>query len=565
MAASAARFRVIGSDEIEITDLAVLINTDSANAPEAPAAFLLRTCDQVGLQRTTAFMLPRPGARGFGVAIDGTHSGLNIADNLLFAPTAIGTLADPEREEGLRYCALADALIQGNLLVGERGVALDGRVLHTAVTRIVLNAISAFQTGVLLTGVSGIETDDGDITGEKFERDAWGPGGVAVHENTIFVGATGSGVISGVSSLRLNDNEIARLGGREGPETACCVRLVEGFMPKLRPDTHIVGNRMGRVFGFGISIEATQATLVIKQNLIRECGAGGVRMAPEAQIGSLAFDNNLVEHVGDTGRGRAVGVALSSIVEGKVIGNTISRVGTALQNAAYVAGLEIRGAMLLDVSHNAIVDIGPPAGPKELYAIRLHGPLMTADVSNNRLIGVTATAADDPMSWSGIALDARIGAQVDAQTPAGVNQFPAYMAVGDRLVYLAAKGVAALGRLRDLQIRIDGNLITDARPRSQLPLVFALTGDAGRAGCSFTTNQCRRLAGDGVPPVILQVARLVVANNMVRRESDADAMLLQSGAFGGPTATIVGNITFGNIRLNGVALPAPWQPLNILG
>ena len=139
------------------------------------------------------------------------------------------------------------------------------------------------------------------------------------------------------------------------------------------------------------------------------------------------------------------------------------------------------------------------------------------------------------------------------------------MAVGDRLVYLAAKGVAALGRLRDLQIRIDGNLITDARPRSQLPLVFALTGDAGRAGCSFTTNQCRRLAGDGVPPVILQVARLVVANNMVRRESDADAMLLQSGAFGGPTATIVGNITFGNIRLNGVALPAPWQPLNILG
>jgi hypothetical protein len=70
-------------------------------------------------------------------------------------------------------------LIQGNLLVGNRGVALDGRVMHTAVTRIILNAIGASQIGMQLTGVSSIETDNGEITSDGLARDAWSPGGVA--------------------------------------------------------------------------------------------------------------------------------------------------------------------------------------------------------------------------------------------------------------------------------------------------------------------------------------------------------------------------------------------------
>ena len=383
------------------------------------------------------------------------------------------------------------------------------------------------------------------------------------------MGPLASGVISGVPNFHLTDNEISRVGGQEGPETACCVRLTEGFMPKLQPDSHIVGNRMGRVFGFGISIEATQATLVIKQNLIRDCAAGGVSMVPEAQIGSLAFDNNIVERVGDRARGgRSIGVSLTSVVDGKVIGNTISRIGQAIEGAEYVAGLEVRGAILLDISHNAIADIGPAAGPKELYAIRLHGPMLSADVSANRLVGVISAAPDDPGSWSGIALDARLGVeggQVAGGPATGVNRFPAFVAAGDRILSLAARGVSALGRARDTQIRIDGNLITDARPRSQLPLVVVFAGSEGLSACTFTGNQCRRLADAGVTPVILQAQRLAVANNMVRLNNDSDAMALLSGAFGGPTATIVGNITFGNIRLNGAALPAPWQPLNILG
>lgn len=561
--------RIIESEQIEILDISVLISTDAPNALEAPAAFLVRTCERVKLQRNIALMLPRDGARGFGVAVDGSHNGIDISDNLLFAPTAIGALANPDREEGLRYCALEDALIHGNRLIGSRGVALDGLVMHLAVTRIVLNTIDASDEGIVVTGTAAINAES-DLTADRLARnEAQGLGGVAIEGNTIRVGALGSGVISGVPNLHLTNNEISRFGGQEGPETACCVRLTEGFMPKLQPDSYIVGNRMSQVFGFGISIEANQANLVIKQNLIRDCEAGGVHTLPEAQIGSLSFDNNTIDRVGNgTRSGRAIGVSLSSIVDGKVIGNTISRVGQAVEAAEYVAGLEVRGAILLDISHNTISDIGLAAGPRELYAIRLHGPMLSAEISANRLIGATFAADNDPGSWGGIVLDARLGSeggQIPGGPATGVNRFPAFVAAGDRILSLTRRGVSALGRAQNTQIRIDGNLINDARQRSQLPLVLVLAGGDKLSGCIFTGNQCRRLGDGGVTPVILQAQRLAVANNMVRLESEADAMALQSGTFNGPTATILGNITFGNIRLNGAALPALWQQLNVLG
>lgn len=565
--------RVIESDQIEIIDLAVFLGGDPNPDADPSAAFHLRNCQQIGLQRNTAFMIMQENWRGFGVALDGTHAGLNIADNLLFAATAIGALANPDGGEP-GYCALQDLLIQGNTLIGDRGVSLDGLVMHMAVTRIVLNAIAGFEAGIVVTGTAEINANNGDLTAEMLAANqTWSPGGVAIESNTILLAATASGVISGVPNLHVTDNEISRFDTGEGSADACGVRLVEGFLPRLRPDSHIVGNRMGLLNGAGISIEATQSTLMIKQNLIRDCLAGGVRMSPDAQIGSLAFDNNFVERVGDGVReGPAAGVSLSAVVDGKVIGNTISRVAqTAQEGVEYVAGLEIRGALLLDVSHNAVADIGPPQSrTTPTFAIRLGGPIMTADVSNNRLVGATATIADDASSWNGIELDGRLGAEgglaVGGPASAAVNRFPAFVAAGDRMLYLTARGVRALGRGREMQIRMDGNLITDARPRSQLPLVFVIAGGGDRlSGLTFTTNQCRRLAGDGVTPVILQARRLAVANNLVRRENDNDAMQLFSGAFGGPTTTVVGNITFGNTRLNGAALPAPWATLNVLG
>ena len=556
--------RIIDSEQVEIHDLGVFIATDAPNSIQAAAAFAASNCEQLGLRRTLAVMLPREGARGFGLALDGIHSGLAVADNLFLAPTAIGSLSDPKREEGLRYCLLHDAVIQGNTLAGFRGVALDGAVIHMAVTRVALNAIAALEAGLRFTGIAELRSGAGGLSAATLARgENWGAGGITIAENTILMGPRGSGVVSGVP-MQLIDNEITSFGTGDGDPAAACVRLVPGVIPQVRVDSSILGNRMGRLAGAGISIEASQTQLICKQNLIRDCAAGGVVMAPAAQIGSLAFDNNIVERVGDAGREASVGVAFSSILEGKISGNTISGVGQRSEGAPYVAGLQLRGALVVEIAHNSILDIGPERGQRPLFAIRLQGPLFIADVSANRLMGSAALNTDDPASWSGIAMDTGTATAPVTGAPSGLSTYPAYVEVGAGMLYVSAAGLATLGRPREAEIRLDGNLMTDARPQSALPLVLVRAARPG-TGCTFTANQCRRLTPGGVPPVILEAQRLAVANNLVRRESDQDAMLLTSGAFGKPTATVLGNVTFGNIRLNGASLGAPWQALNILG
>jgi len=51
--------RIIESAQIEIFDLSVLVSTDAPNAIEAPAAFLVRTCEHTKLQSNIALMLSR--------------------------------------------------------------------------------------------------------------------------------------------------------------------------------------------------------------------------------------------------------------------------------------------------------------------------------------------------------------------------------------------------------------------------------------------------------------------------------------------------------------------------
>jgi len=88
------------------------------------------------------------------------------------------------------------------------------------------------------------------------------------------------------------------------------------------------------------------------------------------------------------------------------------------------------------------------------------------------------------------------------------------------------------------------------------PIVRVESNDS----CSFSSNQCF-LSQDGqARNVVALMGRAVIASsNTVRRPSDADAMDIDGQVF-----TVVGNVTFGNIRIRGNILPAPWNALNVL-
>ncbi|MGF6227944.1 hypothetical protein QFZ27_001899 [Inquilinus ginsengisoli] len=557
-----AAVRVIDCEDIEIDDLGVFVGTTGEGAIEPPACFHLRNCRNVGLSRTTSLIIPRAIELAYGVALDGNQEDILIADNRILVHTGIGALADPERNG---YCALGEIRIQNNEIAAFRGIALDGLVMHLANTRINFNAIGAFEVGLLLTGTGAPGGDEGEF-GAVFRDPArtWTRGGVAVESNTILVGAAGDGVVSGAPNLHLTDNEIAAVEEGEADPQAAMVRLVDGFIRKFVGDAQIVGNRMGNTRGAGISIESRMATLIIKQNLIRDCGAGGVRMSPDAIVASLAFDNNIIERVGGmVGDAPAIGVHLSAIVDGKVIGNTIRGIGIGLdaEGITYYAGLQVRGAMLLDISDNTVGEVGPGDTDKPVWAIRLEAPIITLGVTSNRLIGIEEGQSDNT-AWGGIVLAADFG----GKELVGAGGYPGYLAIGERVMHLSQRGVSNFARSSEAQIRIEGNLIRDGHQFSQLPLVSVFAEvEKDMSALTFTANQCRRTAPEGQPSVQLAASRIAVANNMVRGPGELDSMALLCLFVGDRRAlgTVTGNITSGRIMLNNNSLLPPWAALNV--
>lgn len=556
--------RVADSRNIVLENFRVFVARGAAEDAVPPAAFHLRNGAALRLRQVVGTVEAGAEGRqeGMGLALEGYQIGLEVADSLLAASTAIGTLADPDRQG---YCALQEAVIRDNALAGERGIALDGVVMHLGATRIAGNAIAARRTAILCTGAAALQPPKEEATPVTGTPRA--PAGITIAQNTIRLATDASGIVAGVSGLLLADNDISSAGLAERG-TAAGIRLVQGFLPRPLPEMRIQDNRLRGLHGAGIGIEAPLASLSIKDNLIQDCVAG-IRSGAEARVGLLACEGNIVERIrGLVDDAPLAGMAFISVLEARISGNTIRAIGQPGGREAWYAGVALRGALLSEVSHNVVRELGPVREGGTIFAIRQDGPALLADISANRLLG-TATEAEAVIgSWAGIVLDARMKPGMEeGQAPEGAKALPVHVLLDGQVLHLSTRGAVPLAPARDVQLRLDGNLIEDARRRNVLPLVMVVTEPrAQNTRCSFTTNQCLRHTSAGAIVVVLQAGRLVVANNIVRMENDTPSMSLNSGSFGqSPAATVVGNITFGPIQLNGSSLNMPWAPLNILG
>ena len=96
-------------------------------------------------------------------------------------------------------------------------------------------------------------------------------------------------------------------------------------------------------------------------------------------------------------------------------------------------------------------------------------------------------------------------------------------------------------------------------------LCRAAGAGGGRASILFNDNHCEAepAANTGInfAIVALQGGAVIASQNRVRwSNNDFDAMNIS----GTKAFTVLGNITMGNIRIDGGVLPAPWDALNIL-
>lgn len=564
--------RVTGGNDVRISDIGLLVAALREGQGSA-SAIHIRNGVTTSVSRVTALVFAQEGrTTDLGIAIDGIALNLAIDDNLIFAPIAIGALAARGREgneDGPGYCALLEMGIAENILFGQRrGISLDGAVLHLGAVRIADNLITGGQAAIVATG-AGLPVGEDD--GGRDQR--WSAAALTIAGNMISFNRIGNGVISAVPDLRVLNNEIVATGAAGRLAGGNGIRLVEGLSPLPLPDAQIIGNRIGNCDGAGIRIGARQSSLIIKQNVIRDCDGGGIATAPEATIRTLALDNNVIERIGMTEASQPVAaVGLGAILDARIIGNSIRDVGSAAEGArgGYFAGIELRGAAMLDLSHNHITGLGSRQSLSPAIGVLIDGPLLAATIADNKILSERPAERNDPGSWAAILIEGRIQRQRETEGDgiAPPSPFPAFVAQGTALFAVSAIGIAAFATARASQIRIAGNIVRDAHEQSALPLIRLRANPEFSESCLFTDNQCLLQAGGRVRFLVeLQAARMVATSNVVRRtESDGDAIGLECNVINDrPSATILGNISFGNIRVNGGNIPAPFDALNILG
>ena len=128
---------------------------------------------------------------------------------------------------------------------------------------------------------------------------------------------------------------------------------------------------------------------------------------------------------------------------------------------------------------------------------------------------------------------------------------------------------SSVGRLvhenRRVPMHIGGNML---RTQADVPVVRVTEPTAG----IFADNQCHHEAGRS-PIVTIDAYSLAFTSNQVRAEQENTAVVLRIADNGftlvdgqqinSEALTVLGNITNGEIEVNGNALGMPWSPLNI--
>jgi hypothetical protein len=567
-AGAGGAIRVERGRDVVIDGLAVLAAAPAAGAAMT-AAIHLQNCQDVEVTGVTALVAGVGDGQGIGVALRGVALDVTVADCLLIAPSAVA--ADTAAAEGAApgYLALAALRVADNLLLGTRhGIRLDGPVLHLGATEVTGNLIFAGEAGISATG-AGVPVPAAPGPTGAAPPPIWSAAPLAVHANWIAVTAPeGSGVVSGVPNLRLDANTILGRNAAVEGEAGALIRLVEGLLPVPRPDCRVIGNRLGGCRGPAILVDAPLHALTVQENAIRDCGGPGLASAGRAILETLVFVGNLVERVaGVSVAGTAGGVVASAVLDGRICGNRIEGVGAPGAAATLWAGIAIRGAGTLDISGNSLLGIGAAAiGPQLRVGIWVDPPFTMANIAHNRVVGEVGVAPPGAGFGPFMAIGVFEGSTPGAVTNVAPvpSQLPVLLPLGNA-AFVAGLGLAiALPPLTEAQLGIGGNLVHSANP-GFAPLVLVAMGE-GTGACVFQGNQVRLAAAGAMPALVIASApRIVAANNVVRRESDADAMQLAAGNFGErPMATVVGNLTFGNIRLDGGALPAAFAPLNVL-
>lgn len=545
---SGSAIRAIRAIDVQFERFSLLVfpptNQDD-NVLSISAGIHLIHCANAAIRRVSCLAIGSTDRPSLGIAIAGLALGIKIEECLVLAPVAIGSLFDPSLDPSPRSIGMAEVKLLDNILFGNRAaIRFSGFILNIGSFLVSRNLIFGVRSGIILSW---------------FEPPT---GSTSIDDCTII--ALEDAAVFSVGNLRLQDNEISG-----GPQDGNGVRLLTSIIPTIETEAQIIGNRIGDLGGSGIRIEALMSSLLIKRNVIRHCGLAAISHSGKARVKHISIDNNVLENIAENST-EGVAIALSQVLEARIAGNTIRGVGGGQTPTGIFAGIVLRGVRMVSIDGNTVSEIHPGATTSPVSGVSIRHPYRSISIQNNQISGSDQNT-NAGQSWTGIEIGEN---NLPGDTGAGGNlavtmNFPV-IASEQELLFVEFTGLIyalsldrliSIGRSLEPQITVNANHVQHSA-NSIRPLIAI--SDQQQGSCIFTNNQCRLNASGNVQSIVNIIAQRVIAsNNVVRRQSDSDAMTIVIGETG--RAAVVGNLTFGNIRVTPPGnLQPPFVELNLI-
>lgn len=546
---------------------------DASGADAPRVAEVALTHQNVGAS-TTGFAAGPKSAGAPLIALDGLVVETLIEENVLIGTTGIGAVwgslytelgyrmmatgvdermrasSAKETARGSGYVLTYDFDVEDNLFVCFlTGVSLEGFTINVGDTRIARNSVlGGLRGGILCTGFSVPSMSRVDVVSNMLQVFNVGIG-VATDDTRVADNDVIGLILRGVTSTKLVSTDAGAFGTRRGDG----IVLAPGLGPAGIDRCQVHGNRVVRVLGNAISIRTDVASAQIAHNTVQAIGAGGVTMAKGSSATALSIEANQILNVGalpavEGAAERVAGILVQNGTDIAVSGNTIHHV-----TAPGAPGILSGDCRRLRITGNDVGDVG--GGGIEVSG----GRLTIADNSVRRASDPSAKPAVDSELY-GIFV---IGDDVDTGEATDAIDVSEGAALAGRMVIVRnaetllsfdeTSGRAVVVPRGKSTIAVHGNLVEWV---GAFNAVYMQT----QGSCIFSDNRVFLVTRQS-PVAKVFAGALVASDNYLEglaKPPSLDITLPQGAGY-----TVSGNVSSAKVAVNGGALPAPWDHLNV--
>ena len=360
----------------------------------------------------------------------------------------------------------------------------------------------------------------------------------------------GHGIVVGCDATRIAGNDV--FGHSGGTLESHGILLPRGARARIGRAL-VVENRVARVRGHGIALDAVVKSALVKQNIVEEVGGAGIACLERGAFETLTVENNLVLQAGTSESEKdfvRVGIVVANGRHSDLVGNTVIGVGAvALRRSAARAGIMALGVRSARVRGNTIDEIGPRADFLGAAAgIAVDGDAERADIADNQVHVTDSRIAQASALELGVPLS--LMSVLGALLPVGytwsrAEKFRTDLELAFPIETSQTRFVSAHGN----------HFETDGRAE----VVVVLTPGT----CHFADNRVVGGAPEAVAVIYSSAGAVVSANTFSSRTgSELQIEVATPPAGQPPAATVVGNLGPRIIRLTGGFGP-PWDAINV--